>query len=311
MAHAVVFAYHNIGVRCLSVLLAHGVEVALVVTHRDDPDETRWFASVAECAERNRLPLIISAEPDDPNVHARIAAIQPDFIFSFYYRLMLAEHLLALARRGALNMHGSLLPRYRGRAPVNWAIIQGERETGASLHYMSARPDAGDLVDQQAVPILPNDTALDVFKKVGVAAELVLNRCLPGLLAGSAPRRPLDLNAGSYYGRRRPADGRIDWRAPAWAIHNLIRAVAPPYPGALTRIDGRPARILLSHWGDEQACHPAEAPCLYTQGKRIFAGCADGTALEVLSLEIEGVAVDSAEFKKRYGSRAVKLCEKY
>jgi methionyl-tRNA formyltransferase len=310
MTRGVVFAYHNVGVRCLSVLLAHGVEVALVVPHRDDPDETRWFASVAEHAERNRLPVIVSAGPDDPDVHARIAAIQPDFIFSFYYRFMLADRILTLARCGALNMHGSLLPHYRGRAPVNWAIIQGECETGASLHYMSARPDAGDLVDQQAVPILPNDTALDVFKKVEVAAELVLNRCLSGLLAGSAPRRPLDLNAASYYGRRRPADGRIDWCAPAWAIHNLIRGVAPPYPGALTRIDGRPARILLSHWGNDQACHPTEAPCLYTQGKRIFAGCADGVALEVLSLEIEGVAVDAADFTRRYGSRAVKLCEK-
>ena len=104
-------------------------------------------------------------------------------------------------------MHGSLLPRYRGRAPVNWAVLHGERETGATLHYMTEKPDAGDIVAQSAVPILPDDTAREVFDKVTVAAEIALDGVLPALIAGTAPRVPQDLAAGVYFGGRRPEDG--------------------------------------------------------------------------------------------------------
>src|SRR5581483_864422 len=168
----------------------------------------------------------------------------PDFLFSFYYRSMLKPPLLAVAARGALNMHGSLLPKYRGRVPVNWAVIRGERETGATLHYMVEKPDAGDIVDQQQVPILPDDTAGEVFNKVTVAAEMVLDRSLPRLIAGTAPRVPQDLSKGSYFGARKPEDGRIDWSQPARTVHDLVRGVAPPYPGAFADVAGRRLRVL-------------------------------------------------------------------
>src|SRR5262249_22124964 len=158
MPRAVVFAYHNVGVRCLRVLLAHGVEVPLVVTHDDNASETIWFASVAATAAECG---IAAATPKDPNATEfvrRVSSLAPDFIFSFYCRATLKSALLRTPPRGALNMHGSLLPRYRGRAPVNWAVLFGERETGATLHYMTEKPDAGDIVAQTAVPILPDDT---------------------------------------------------------------------------------------------------------------------------------------------------------
>lgn len=159
MTRAVVFAYHNVGVRCLKVLLAHGVDVPLIFTHEDSPTEQIWFDSVAETAADYGISVIT---PDDPNTLEMlqyIRELKPDFLFSFYYRKMLSPDLLAIAPRGALNMHGSLLPKYRGRVPVNWAIIHGETETGATLHYMVAKPDAGDIVSQTAAPILPDDTA--------------------------------------------------------------------------------------------------------------------------------------------------------
>lgn len=173
MKRAVVFAYHDVGVRCLSVLLAHGMDVALVVTHEDDPAEQIWFQSVAALAREHRLPLLTPADPNIPELVERVRALRPDFLFSFYYRKLLGAPLLKAAG-GAFNMHGSLLPKYRGRAPVNWAIIRGERETGATLHEMVEQPDAGRIVDQQPVPILPNDTAIEVFRKVTVAAEMGL-----------------------------------------------------------------------------------------------------------------------------------------
>ncbi len=201
---AVVFAYHNVGVRCLAVLLAHGVEVVRVITHRDNPAETIWFDSVAELAGRYDIPVITPENANDPATVAELAALQPDFIFSFYYRQMLGAPLLALPRRGAWNMHGSLLPKYRGRVPVNWAIIHGERETGATLHEMVAKPDAGGIIAQQAVPILPDDTAFEVFNKVTVAAEMALDRILPDLLAGHVHPLPQNLATGNYCGAPPP-----------------------------------------------------------------------------------------------------------
>ena len=177
---AVVFAYSNVGDRCLRVLRAGGVEVPLVVTHRDHPGETQWFRRVADTAAELGLATIYGDDLNAAELQAAVAAARPDLIFAFYYRSMLPMALLALAGQGAFNMHGSLLPRYRGRAPTNWAVLKGETETGATLHFMEARPDAGDIVDQCAVPILPDDTGRDVFDKVTVAAETVLWRALAG-----------------------------------------------------------------------------------------------------------------------------------
>lgn len=305
MTKTVVFAYHNVGVRCLSVLLAHGVKVPLVVTHEDDPRENVWFGSVQRLAELNHIPVVTPENPNTPELAERIAALKPDFLFSFYYRFMLKEALLRIPRYGALNMHGSLLPKYRGRVPVNWAIIHGERETGASLHYMDAKPDAGDLVNQQMVPILPDDTAIEVFNKVTLAAELVLDSNLPALIKGNAPRTPLDLKIGSYFGRRGPEDGRIDWRLPAQSVHNLIRAVAPPYPGAFSLCDGKPLKILRSHYADEGAHHGK--PSLYVEQERCYADCGDRKRLEAVILELDGVAMDAAHLAERYGNHPLSL----
>ena len=300
MTAAVVFAYHNVGCRCLAVLLARGIDVRLVVTHRDNPAESIWFDSVAALAAAQGIPAITPDDPNTAEVLARVRASAPDLLFSFYYRHMLGPDLLGSAK-SALNMHGSLLPKYRGRVPVNWAVIRGERETGASLHHMAIKPDAGDLVDQMAVPILPDDTAGEVFVKVTVAAELVLDRQIDAIAAGRAPRRPLDLAAGSYFGGRKPEDGVIDWSRPAAEVHNLVRGVAPPYPGAFTRIGGDNARVLRT---THRAAPTREAAgTLFVDGGRLFGACGDGRALPILDLEVGGAPVDASAFSQRHGQR--------
>jgi methionyl-tRNA formyltransferase len=243
VTRAVVFAYSEVGVRCLRELLAQDVKIPLVFTHPDDPHEGRWFGSVRALAEAHGIRVETVDDANGIECIAEGRRARPDFVFSFYYRNLLGPAWLALPKRGALNMHGSLLPKYRGRAPVHWAIIHGETATGASLHYMLEKPDAGALVDQQSVPILEDDDALAVSMKVAEAAEQVLRRSLPKLIAGSAAARPLDLAQGSYFGRRRPEDGRIDWRAGARAVHDLVRAVAPPFPGAFTEAAGQRIEI--------------------------------------------------------------------
>ena len=285
-ASAVVFAYHDVGVRCLSVLLAHGVKVALVVTHADDPRENIWFASVEKLARRNDLEV---ATPEDPEQLAgRLARLRPEFLFSFYYRRMLSPALLACATRGAFNMHGSLLPKYRGRVPVNWAILKGERETGATLHEMVAKPDAGRIVDRMAVPILPDDRAIDVFRKVTVAAEIVLDRSLPRLLDGTVRLAPQDLAAGSYFGGRKPEDGRIDWSRSAREIHDLVRAVAPPYPGAFTMLGSQRLRVLLTRVLPERSA-PGPAVLEIDRSGQPVARCADGGRLALLECDVDGL----------------------
>ncbi len=236
---AVVFAYHDVGVNCLQALLDAGIQVDLVITHTDDPNENIWFASVVELCKQKNIPYLQPQANDLNTLLPRLQALQPDYIFSFYYRYLIPTALLACARIAALNMHGSLLPKYRGRAPINWAILHGETETGATLHIMEAKPDAGDIVGQERVVIGPNDTATAVFARVSAAAVQVIQIVLPQLLAGQLKRLPNRLEQGSYFGGRKPADGKVDWSQTAQSIHNLIRAVAPPYPGAFTTWQGR------------------------------------------------------------------------
>ncbi len=292
MTRAVVFAYSEVGVRCVRELLAQDVEIKVLFTHTDDPGESRWFGSVRELGEAHGVRV---ATPEDPNTVEWLAEgrrARPDFVFSFYYRHLLNSAWLAIPKHGALNIHGSLLPKYRGRAPVHWAIIHGESVTGASLHYMVEKPDAGALVDQQAVPILENDTALTVSLKVAEAAQQVLKRSLPKLIAGNAAARALDLAQGSYFGRRRPEDGRIDWRQGARAVHDLVRAVAPPFPGAFTEVNGCRLAVLETRIDAEPVRFSARAPCLYAADGRWYADCVDGRRLEILKLAMGQRPVD-------------------
>jgi methionyl-tRNA formyltransferase len=286
-----VFAYHDVGVRCLKVLMSAGVRIPLVVTVADDPRESQWFASVAATAADYGLAVIAPPDARSAQLEQTVADLQPDFIFSFYYRSMLGEALLSAARLGALNMHGSLLPKYRGRAPVNWAILHGEHETGATLHYMVVRADAGDIVDQLAVPILQDDDARDVFGKVTVAAETVLARSLPALIAGRAPRLPQRIEPGQYFGRRQPEDGRIDWTRSAQEIHNLVRAVAPPFPGAFTEI--RQDRWWIHKTRVEgRKMEPTGRARLFGVDGRCYVACCDGGLLQLLAVATATGPVD-------------------
>ncbi len=249
--------YHNVGYACLEALIELcrdlGDEIVAVVTHADDPKEEIWFASVANLAFRHHLPVYQPRDPNDPAFVAAMQRLEADFLFSCYYRHMLKKAVLELPRRGALNLHGSLLPRYRGRCPVNWVLVHGERETGVSLHYMEEQADRGDLVGQKRLPITPEDTALTLFARMTVAAGDLLRECYPLLRAGTAPRVPQDHTRASYFGGRRPEDGLIDWRQPALKIYNLMRAVTHPYPGAFTFFQGR--KLLI--WAGRALAAPA------------------------------------------------------
>ena len=229
---AVVFAYHDIGCVGLQALLESGYHIAAVFTHADDPSEKTFFGSVAQLCAQHDIPVHAPEDPNHPLWIERVGKLDPDFIFSFYYRQLLSEPLLACARKGAFNLHGSLLPRYRGRAPANWVLVNGERETGVTLHQMVKRADAGPIMAQQRVPISALDTALTLHGKLRKAAANLLSDALPLLARGRLPGTPQDESQATCFGRRTPADGLIDWARPAAQLNNLVRAVTQPYPGA-------------------------------------------------------------------------------
>jgi methionyl-tRNA formyltransferase len=290
----VVCAYHNVGYRCIRELLRQGADIAMIFTHEDSPTEEIWFESVRELAEENRIPYLTTDINAPENVDL-LREIKPDFLFSFYYRNMITPEVLAIPQMGALNLHGSYLPRYRGRVPVNWAVINGEQETGASLHYMVEKPDAGDLVDQEKVEIAFTDTAHDVFGKVTTAAETVIARAWPLLREGRSCRTPMDLAAGNYCRGRKPADGRIDWSMSAVQIYNLIRGVTHPYPGAFSFLHGNKA-IIWQAWPVDGTGQPgqviSQSPLLVGTGQGL---------LEIRSLQVEGgLEYQAADFITTY-----------
>ncbi|MEN6543444.1 formyltransferase [Parvibaculum sp.] len=235
----VVFAYSEVGHACLKALIDRGENILALFTHEDSPGERQWFRSCAALAKAHGIPVYTAEPRDGDTVERVIRDLAPALIFSFYYRKMIPERILKLARLGAYNMHGSLLPRYRGRAPLNWAIIHGESETGVTLHVMVKEADAGDVIDMEAVSIGPEETAGEVAERIPAAAERLILRQIDGLKAGTAPRHVQDVSKATYFGIRTPEDGHIDWRQTARQIFNLVRAVAPPFPGAFTDAAGR------------------------------------------------------------------------
>jgi len=289
-----VFAYSDLGHACTKKLFDLGKEVVFVATHADAPGEAIWFPSVAELARSRSVEPVLSEEPRE--LLARLNAASPDLLFSFYYRNILPKDLLRVPRFGAYNIHGSLLPKYRGRAPVNWAVANGETKTGATLHEMISRPDAGGIVDQEEVAIGEDDMAGDVQKHVTEAAVRLLERSLGPLEAGTAKVRPQEEPAATTFGRRRPEDGRIDWALSSREVHNLVRAVSHPYPGAFTDLFGRKMFIWKTRLPGlaEHDTYPGEVR--FQEGK-LYVACGDDHYVEVLRLQPEGgQETDGARF---------------
>jgi len=304
------FAYHNIGYECLRVLIQSHEEIVGVVTHEDDPDEEIWFQSVAELARTNGLSVFT---PDNPNAAEFInllRGLNPELILSFYYRKLLSKEILNIPRLGGLNLHGSLLPKYRGRAPVNWVLVNGEKETGVTLHYMVERADAGDIVAQRTVPIDLEDTALSLYGKLTNAAVELLKETYPLLKEGKAPRIPQDPRSASKFGGRGPEDGRINWESSALSVYNLIRAVTHPYPGAFTVLDGKKLYLWKAALNSQSSSAKKGIPGIVEaieQGRGVIISTGEGNLL-VTRMQYEGSEEMAAdELAERHGIRVETL----
>ena len=292
---AVVFAYHEIGFVCLDELIAFGADVLCLFTHKDDPGEDIWFKTPARLAEEHAIPVHAPETLKEPCWAGLVASLAPDVIFSFYYRNLIPKSILECARIGAFNLHGSLLPQFRGRCPVNWVLIAGMEKTGLTLHFMEEKPDTGDVVARRAIDIDSRDTAHTLFLKMIGEARPMMRDILPALRDGTFTRTPQSgLGPSSYFGGRKPEDGLISWEKDAVSVYNLMRAVTHPYPGAFTYLEGRK---LFIWWAEPElsVAVPADTPRggIFSIGPlRVNAG---GTALRLVTVEMEGEGEMSGE----------------
>lgn len=289
---AVVLAYHEIGYVCLEEIIGSRIEVAALFTHKDDPAEEIWFRTPRTLAQAHAIPVFDPDSLRDPVWIDRIRSFAPDYLFSFYYRHMLPREILDIPRIAPMNLHGSLLPAFRGRCPVNWVLVKGEKVTGVTLHIMEAKPDAGDIVAQRAVEITFEDTAHTLARKLASASSALMREIMPRLESATFERIP-QAGVPSYYGGRKPEDGLIDWEASAEEIYNLVRAVTHPYPGAYTFLDGKKLYI----WKALPEGGTAEGPAGSVVSTQPLVVKAGRGLVSVASLQLEGEAeMDAAAF---------------
>jgi len=278
----VVMAYQNVGCAGIEALIRNGFEIQAVFTYEDAADEPVWASSVAELAAEHNIPVYTPENINHPLWVERISKLQPDIIFSFYYRDMIKKSLLDIPKHGCINLHGSLLPKYRGRAPINWALIKGEKETGATLHYMTEQADAGDIISQCHVGIEDEDTALTLHQKLVQAVGPMLDEYLPVIRSGSVKRIPQNSTDATVFGRRGPADGLINWQQSNVEIRNLIRAVTHPFPGAFTY--SRQTKLTIWKAKLSDISNEDKTPGTVLSTSPLIVACGKG-ALEIVSVQ--------------------------
>lgn len=234
---------HTVGVRTLKVLSAH-VNVVGVVAHPEDPEDGNCYESVWEVANEMGLPTI-RAQSRSSDFIQFVESLSVDLIWITDYKYILPPSVISLPRIGSINLHPSLLPKYRGRAPINWAIINGEDKFGLTAHWVDTGMDTGDIIEQHSYTLSQHEDISDALQKLyplyeKITASIVLN-LLSNRHLGSTCQ---DHSQSTSYPRRTPQDGLIEWNRPAIEIWNLVRAVAPPYPGAFGMVDRGEIHVL-------------------------------------------------------------------
>jgi methionyl-tRNA formyltransferase len=278
------FGNHDVGIAALSTL-AQSEEIVAVVAHPPDPEEGVRYACLHDYAASRGWPRL-RGRARDAEVAGFVRAARPDLIWITDYRYLLPPALLALAPLGAVNLHPSLLPRYRGRAPVNWAILEGETELGLTAHYVDAGMDSGNILVQARFLLSAEEDVGDALAKLLLLYQSVTRRVVEGLRGGSLESMPQDARLATTRPARRPEDGLIDWRQPAIRVRDLIRAVAAPYPGAFTCLHGHKIMVWQARLTEgECAGRPGEVVDIF-EGLPVVR-CGEGM-LRLLSIDLDG-----------------------
>lgn len=284
-------------------MLEAGYIPELVVVNIPRTGELVWYPSLAELATINEIPVIranIVAGKQD--ILEKIKYFNPDLFVVSSFRNILDSHLLDIPKKGSINLHMAPLPKYRGAHPENWAIINGERWMGYTVHYLDEDVDTGDIIAKDHVPILPEDDVMSLTYKLAETGPKLLVRVLKALENGTAERTPQDENESSYYPPRKPIDGLVDWSKPALEIHNLVRALVRPYPGAFSYLRGQKFRIWRTRLiGTQGKGEPGEIIQISSDGIMVLTGD-DAILILEWSWEVENQYENLLREKFGYGN---------
>jgi methionyl-tRNA formyltransferase len=291
MLKVIFLGNHTVGVTVLKELIKIS-EVVGIVAHPIDPEDGVVYQSVYEFAKQNNIPTIRSNGKDE-FIKEFILDKKPDLLYVVDFRYLLNKTIINMAPLGALNMHPSLLPKYRGRASINWAILQGETEIGLSVHFIEEGADTGDVIASTSIELKDN-------QDVGDALNLLypkyseLSKIAIGLLeSGNFVRIKQDESMSSYYPKRKPDDGKIDFLDNPISIKNLIRAVAPPYPGAFGFIDQKKLIIKKAILCENKLIEPQVTSTIYHVADTSFYIYLDSLySLFVTSWDFDGKLAD-------------------
>lgn len=233
------FGNHNVGCACLETLVQQDLRPSLVVVYSEAPGECISYESVASVARKYNIETFVFERSRAAEILERVRAEAPEYLISVAWRDIFHKELLSIPSKGAINVHGSFLPRCRGANPTNWAIISGESETGVTIHFIDEGVDTGDIIIQERLPILPEDTAYSLRQRQDELAPKLMSRLVPFILSGEFPRLKQDEANATYFKPRKPKDGLILWETMSSKdIWRFVRALTRPYPGAFCFLDG-------------------------------------------------------------------------
>lgn len=243
----------EIGYGCMRrVLRSEAACLVAVFTYRVEPPQEHYLELIKRLGVEADVPVYEAANVGREEFRGLWESLSPDYIFCVKWRTMVPRRVMDSARGGLVIFHASLLPEYRGFAPMNWPIINGESKTGLTMFYAAEEVDSGDIIEQRERVLADEDDAGTLDAWVTETAGQMLEENLPRLAAGTAPRVPQDHSRATYAIWRGPEDGRIDWSRPTREIHSLVRGLTSPYPGAYSMVEGR--RLIV--WSAEAECEP-------------------------------------------------------
>ena len=273
-----------------ALIRSSNCQIAAVVTQPDRPKgrELKLHPPpVKEIATQESLPVLQPERARDAKFIQELRALQPDLIVVAAYGHILPESILELAPFGCVNVHTSLLPKYRGAAPIQWAILNGEFETGVTIMKMDAGLDTGDLLAQERIPIHPNDNSQTLHNRLAIVGAELLLRTIPDFVTGTLQPRPQPVEGVSHAPKIKKQDGQINWFQPARAVWNRVRAMTP-WPGAFTHLPDEPHPHLLKIWEAEPIPQSGEPGRILSADRNgIVVGCGVD-ALRVSGVQREG-----------------------
>ena len=271
----------------LEALIAAGHESCGVLTQPDKPRNRNkvTYSPVKECALAHGIPVYQPLTAKDAETQALVESLHPELTVVVAYGQILPQKLLDVPKFGSVNVHASLLPKYRGAAPIQWAVLDGEAETGVSLMYMTRRLDAGDVIATVRTAIGAEETAPELWERLAKLGGELLVATIPHLRDGTASRTPQDESVFTYAPMLTKAMSPVDWNRSAAAIHNQIRGLQP-WPCAVAEIDGRLCKLFCAEIGGETKAVPGTILRADKQG--IEVACGDGRSLRILELQGEG-----------------------